>query len=141
MSNGKNTVNEARFSLIVQGDGLDVGRIESSLGLKATRMIRKGEELNRLPLVVAPEDEWVYAISLTEPEGADGEWNALLSRLQERREQLTALKQNYQVTLRMYVQSDYAQMAYQLMPETMEKVVAIGLPLNVSSLSWGEVGM
>lgn len=141
MSNGKNSVNEARFSLIVQGDGLDVNRIESSLGLKATRMIRKGEELNRLPLVVAPEDEWVYAISLTEPEGADGEWNALLSRLQERREQLTALKQNYQVTLRMYVQSDYAQMAYQLMPETMEKVVAIGLPLNVSSLSWGEVGM
>ena len=141
MSNGKNTVNEARFSLIVQGDGLDVDRIESSLGLKATRMIRKGEELNRLPLVVAPKDEWVYAISLTEPEGADGEWNALLSRLQERREQLTALKQNYQVALRMYVQSDYAQMAYQLMPETMEKVVAIGLPLNVSSLSWGEMGM
>ena len=65
MSNGKNSVNEARFSLIVQGDGLDVNRIESSLGLKATRMIRKGEELNRLPLVVAPEDEWVYAISLT----------------------------------------------------------------------------
>ena len=141
MSNGRNTVNEARFSLIVQGDGLDVNRIESSLGLKATRMIRKGEELNRLPLVVAPEDEWVYAISLTEPEGTDGEWNALLSRLQERREQLNALKQTYQVTLRMYVQSDYAQMAYQLMPETMEKVVAIGLPLNVSSLSWGEVGM
>lgn len=141
MSNGKNSVNEARFSLIVQGDGLDVNRIESSLGLKATRMIRKGEELNRLPLVVAPEDEWVYAISLTEPEGTDGEWNALLSRLQERREQLNALKQTYQVTLRMYVQSDYAQMAYQLMPETMEKVVAIGLPLNVSSLSWGEVGM
>ena len=141
MSNGKNSVNEARFSLIVQGDGLDVDRIESSLGLKATRMIRKGEELNRLPLVVAPEDEWVYAISLTEPEGTDGEWNALLSRLQERREQLYALKQTYQVTLRMYVQSDYAQMAYQLMPETMEKVVAIGLPLNVSSLSWGEVGM
>ena len=141
MSNGKNSVNEARFSLIVQGDGLDVNRIESSLGLKATRMIRKGEELNRLPLVVAPEDEWVYAISLTEPEGTDGEWNALLSRLQERREQLNALKQTYQVTLRMYVQSDYAQMAYQLMPETREKVVAIGLPLNVSSLSWGEVGM
>ncbi|MGN0762225.1 MAG: DUF4279 domain-containing protein [Aristaeellaceae bacterium] len=141
MSNGRNTVNEARFSLIVQGDGLDVDRIESSLGLKATRMIRKGEELNRLPLVVAPQDEWVYAISLTEPEGTDGEWNALLARLQERREQLYALKQNYQVTLRMYVQSDYAQMAYQLMPETMEKVVAIGLPLNVSSLSWGEVGM
>ena len=141
MSNGKNTVNEARFSLIVQGDGLDVNRIESNLGLKATRMIRKGEELNRLPLVVAPQDEWVHAVALTEPEGTDGEWNALLTRLLERREQLYAIKQDYQVTLRMYVQSDYAQMAYQLMPETMEKVVAVGLPLNVSSLSWGEVGM
>ena len=48
MSNGKNSVNEARFSLIVQGDGLDVEKIECELGLKATRMIRKGEELNRL---------------------------------------------------------------------------------------------
>ena len=118
MANGRE-VNEGRFSLIVQGDGLPVEEIEKGLGLKATRLIRKDEVLNRLPLFVAPQDEWVYAVPLTEPQGADAELNALLNRLQERKNQI----------------------AYCLMPETLEKLVAIGLPLNVSSLSWGEVGL
>ena len=42
------------------------------------------------------------------------------------------------MNLRMYVQSDKAQIAYRLMPETLAKLVATGLPLDVTSLSWGE---
>ncbi len=140
MANGRE-VNEGRFSLIVQGDGLPVEEIEKALGLQATRLIRKGEVLNRLPLFVAPQDEWVCAVPLTEPQGADAELNALLNRLQERKDLLESWNGRYQVTLRLYVQSDHAQIAYCLMPETLEKLVAIGLPLNVSSLSWGEVGL
>ena len=45
------------------------------------------------------------------------------------------------VQLRLYVQSDYAQMSYRLMPETLSRLVATGLPLEVSSMSWGELGI
>lgn len=134
-------VGEARFSLIIHGDGLSVENIESNLGLKATRMIRRGEVLNRLPLIEAPADEWVYTVSLTDPEGTDAEWNSLLSHLTSRKEALAALRESCSVTLRLYVQSDYAQIAYCLSPETMGKLVALGMPLSISSLSWGEVAI
>ena len=45
------------------------------------------------------------------------------------------------VKLRLYVQSDYAQMSYRLMPETLSRLVATGLPLDVTSMSWGEIGI
>ena len=134
-------VGEARFSLIIHGDGLSVENIESNLGLKATRMIRRGEVLNRLPLIEAQADEWVYTVPLTDPEGTDAEWNSLLSHLTSRKEALAALRESCSVTLRLYVQSDYAQIAYCLSPETMGKLVALGMPLSISSLSWGEVAI
>ena len=134
-------VGEARFSLIIHGDGLSVENIESNLGLKATRMIRRGEVLNRLPLIEAPADEWAYTVPLTEPEGTDAEWNSLLSHLESRADALAALRESCTVTLRLYIQSDYAQIAYRLSPETMGKLVALGMPLSISSLSWGEVAI
>lgn len=137
----KARVGEARFSILLHGDNLPVDKIESTLGLQATRMIHKGDILNRLPLIEAPTDEWVHSISMTEPDGADADLNALLTQLGGRMDALRALEHDFQVTLRMYIQSDYAQIAYCLMPETLKRLVALGLPLSVSSLSWGEVGI
>lgn len=139
MSKERNSVNEARFSLIIHGDHLSVEELEAGLGLKPTRLIRKGEELNRLPLIVAAEDEWLYAVPLTAHHGKDAGLNDLLTLLNDKADLLAPLKANDQVSLHLYVQSDYAQMAYCLMPETLKKIVDTGLPLNVSSLSWGEV--
>ena len=134
-------VGEARFSLIIHGESLPMEEIEAGLGLRATRVIRKGEVLNRLPLIEAPADEWVHTVPLTEPEGTDAEWNSLLSHLESRNEALATLRARCTVTLRLYIQSDYAQSAYCLSPETMGKLVALGMPLSISSLSWGEVAI
>ena len=134
-------VGEARFSLIIHGESLPMEDIEAKLGLRATRVIHKGEVLNRMPLIEAPADEWVYTVPLTEPEGTDVEWNSLLSHLESRADALAALRESCTVTLRLYIQSDYAQIAYRLSPETMGKLVALGMPLSISSLSWGEVAI
>lgn len=139
MSGKQETINEARFYLTIHGDNLPVEQIEAGLKVRATRLIRKGEELNRLPLIVAAEDEWQYAVALTAHHGQDAGLNDLLTLINDRAELLQPMKEKGQVSLRLYVQSDRAQMAYQLMPETLAKIVATGLPLDVSSLSWGEV--
>ena len=115
----------------------DFWKFEGSMATRAS----SGEVLNRLPLIEAPADEWVYTVSLTDPEGTDAEWNSLLSHLTSRKEALAALRESCSVTLRLYVQSDYAQIAYCLSPETMGKLVALGMPLSISSLSWGEVAI
>lgn len=131
-------VGEARFSLLLHGDGLPMADIESMLELKATRTLKKGEVVNQLPLIQAETDEWIHTILLEAPEGADLRLNQLLSHLTRHAEALKQLQAKYRVELRLYVQSDYAQMTYDLVPETLQHLAELSLPLGVSSLSWGE---
>ena len=132
---------EARFSLILRGDELPMEQVEALLGLKATRTLHKGDVINRLPQIEAETDEWMHTISLTNHEGADAGLNALLTHLTQHTEGLKSLQEKFHVELRLYVQSDYAQMAYSLMPETLHKLAELTLPLSVSSLSWGEFAL
>ena len=136
-----NHLDTARFSLIVEGDGLPMEAISQALELEPTRVIRKGDTLNRLPLIEAAADEWTYTVPLSSPDGVDTELNHLLAQLILHQDALTGLAGEWKLTLRLFVQSDYAHIAYRLMPETLQRLVALGLPLDVSSLSWGEVGI
>ena len=134
-------LNTARFSLIVEGDGLPMDEIGPALGLEPTRIIHKGDVLNRLPLIEAATDEWTCTVPLDDPEGVDHQLNHLLAELILHQNELADMARDWKFTLRLFVQSDYAQIAYRLMPETLQRLVAVGLPLDVSSLSWGEVGI
>lgn len=137
-----NNVGEARFSLILQGDDLPVEKISAAMQLEPTRVIHKGDVLNRLPLMVAECDEWTRTIDLTNAQDTDTALNDLLAQIILHTGDLKAFADNgIAVQLRMYVQSDYAQMSYRLMPETLQRLVATGLPLEVSSMSWGEIGI
>lgn len=137
-----NPVGEGRFSLVMEGNDLPAAEIEQKLGIKATRVIRKGDVLNRLPLMAAEIDEWAHTIELTNAESTDTALNDLLAQIIVHTGELKAFaERGIKVQLRMYVQSDYAQMSYRLMPETLSRLVATGLPLEVSSMSWGELGI
>lgn len=137
-----NSVGEGRFSLILEGNDLPAAEIEQKLGIKASRVIRKGDMLNRLPLMTAENDEWAHTIDLTNAESTDTALNDLLAQIIVHTGELKAFaERGMKVQLRMYVQSDYAQMSYRLMPETLSRLVATGLPLEVSSMSWGELGI
>ncbi len=137
-----NTVGESRFSLILEGNNLPVEKISAAMGLEPTRVIRKGDVLNRLPLMLAEHDEWTSTIDLTNAQDTDAALNELLAQIiQHKTDMKTLTEQGIGVSMRLYVQSDYAQMSYRLMPETLSRLVATGLPLEVSSISWGEVGI
>ncbi len=137
-----NPVGEGRFSLILEGDGMPVDLIQQKLQLEATRTIRKGDVLNKLPLMVAETDEWTYTIELTNSQDTDDSLNRMLAKLILCADVLRELSSTgLKVKLRLYVQSDYAQMTYRLMPETLQRLVATGLPLEVTSISWGELGI
>jgi len=136
---GSTKIAEARISLLIRGEALDFDAIEAVLGLQATAVRRKGDLINRLPEIIADEDEWVYSIELYHPDGEDASLNAMLENLLAHQDELKKLEQAADIALRMYVQSDHAKIAYLLMPETLRKLAATGLPLQVSTLSWGEV--
>lgn len=137
----KTTVGEGRFSLMIRGEALQEQELAEKLSLTATGLIRKGELLSRVPRIEATEDVWVYEIPLTDPEGEDTALNALLETLLVRRNFLEELTRRYRVVLRLYVRSNRAHITYRLMPQTLQKLTEIGLPLELSSLSWGEFGL
>lgn len=137
-----NSVGESRFSLILEGDDLSTEEIARKLSIQPTRVIRRGDVLNRLPLMTAEYDEWTHTIGLTNSQDTDAAMNSLLAQLILNTEVLKELADSgVKVKLRLYVQSDYAQMSYRLMPETLSRLVATGLPLEVTSISWGEIGI
>ena len=137
-----NPVGEGRFSLILEGVDLPVEQIEKTLNIQPTQIIRKGDVLNKLPLMIAECDEWGRTIDLTNSQDTDTALNDLLAQIILQASALKAFAdQGISVKLRLYVQSDYAQMSYRLMPETLSRLVATGLPLEVSSMSWGELGL
>ena len=132
---------EARFSVVISGNELPFEQLNGDLGLQATRVIRTGDQLNKLPEVYAGRDEWLFTVPLTNPNGEDEEMNRVLGILLAHRDALTVIQQMYTVTLRLYIRSNKAMIAYRLMPETLQHLLAIGIPLDVTSLSWGDVGM
>ena len=134
-------LSEAKFALLIRGENVDWKQIEQELDLSATSLRRKGDKINDLPLIIAEEDEWACIFPLTHPMGRDPELNAFLRHLADRREQLQKLNETYQVIMRMVVKSDYAHMSYLLTHETLKCLDAVGLRLEISSLSWGETGL
>ena len=134
-------IGEARFALLMTGTDLPIAEAETLLDVKPTRVIHAGEIINQVPEVRAVKDEWVHAIQLHHPMGDEPALNELLSLLADHRDELKALAARCQVTLRLYVQSDYAQVNYLLSEGTLKRLAELGLPLEVSTLSWGETGL
>jgi hypothetical protein len=126
---------------MIIGANLPLEEITNTLGIEPTKVIRQGDMLNRLPLIVAGEDEWIYARELESPQGRDEIMRTILEKIAESRDGLEKVKQYGEVRLRLHVQSNYAQMVYCLMPETLNDLAQIGIPLDISSVSWGEIGM
>lgn len=134
-------INHCSLVLMVIGADLPMDEISAMLDMEPTSVVRKGDVINRLPRMVAGEDEWVYARELESPQGRDEIMKGILEKIRRSKEGLEKVKQFGEVRLRLRVQSDYAQMAYCLMPETLSDLAGIGLPLDISSISWGEIGM
>lgn len=138
-SNGK--IGEARFALLLAGEGVAARAAEMLPGLQPTRVICAGELINQMPEMRAAADEWVCAVPLTHPMGDDPALDMLLSALSAHQEGLRSLMEHCKVSLRLYVQSDYAHVNYVLTAGTLQRLAGLGLPLEVSTISWGETGL
>ena len=126
---------------MITGSGMDMDKISGMLDMQPTRVIYKGDLLNRLPEIIANEDEWILITQLENPQGRDDILGGLLKKLISKKKELSEIAGFGQVRLRLRVQSDYVEVSYSLMPETVELMCELGLPLDISTVSWGEVGL
>ncbi len=130
---------QSQLVLLIAGEALDFDAVSEALGLASTDTRRKGEIINRLPLIVAESDEWYHEVELTESNDVDTAMNDLLETLAKHKDKLAALQERYTIILRMHVKSDYARIFYRLMPDTLARLAKTGVPLEVSVLSWGRM--
>ena len=132
-------VSEGRFSIIIAGVHLPFDEISTLLELPVSRIVHAGDVLNRLPEIRAQQDEWIHTVSMTRPQEADEALSDILRHLVAHQSLLKEWQSRYLLRLRFFVRSDHAQIGYRLMPQTLRLLADTGLPLDVHSLSWGEV--
>lgn len=125
--------------MIVTGESLPMEAIGAQLALTPTRVLRKGDRISAKVNVLSGHDEWIYTVSASDADGADSSIIAVLEHLEQHVPGLEAVRAMGELKVVLHVQSDYAQMFFRIAPQTMQKLIDLNMPLQISALSWGEV--
>lgn len=126
------------WSLIIRGTQLDFAEIGKNIAIAPSRILRKGE-VRSAATGPSEFDTWNYEVKFKKEDGLINSLEVLLSELYPCRDFLKALSQSVDVSLRFYVQSDYAQIGIVLPPALLQRMAALNIKFEVSILSWGGI--
>lgn len=131
-------VSSGSCSLIIKGDDINIGQVGDKLELTPTRVVRKGEVMSS---VVGPSPcaSWSYDIHVSDDRPPYFAVDELLTILLPKRSFLEDLSQSHDVSLRLYIQSDLAQISFDLPIRVIRRLADMGLRVEFSILSWGGV--
>lgn len=130
--------NSGFCSLIITGDNLDLDLIEDTLKIEASEKWKKGEIFNRL--IGEIQNDFIRFNEKTSGKyNPDKTLNILLDKLLNNEAFLKNLRRSACISIRCFVQSDYAQVDYTLSATTLNKITQLGIGLEISVLSWGGV--
>ena len=130
--------NSFTCSLIIRGTELDFENISREIQVQPSRIGRKGESIGKGNRVF-PNDSWSYEVKSDGDLLADETLNRFLLTLASAKAFLQSLQPASDVCIRFFVQSDYAQIGFDIQPSTIVKLAELGLRLEVSIFSWGGV--
>ncbi len=124
------------ISLVVVSEK-SIDEVVNILKFEEFSLIHKGDRMSR---VLSPAEENIY--SYTQKCDSVSEYQTSLLRflntLLEKKKELVFLKTKYDVYVKIFYQSDYAQMQFELPTEFFQIMHKLDLKCKVSLLSWGE---
>lgn len=127
-----------KFSLMVRADNINSKKLEQILGIKATSFQKKGIVTSKV-IGENPFDVWSYEIKIQQGENIENIIFELLSRIKSSRDCLKKGLEDYEIYLKLYISSDFAQIQFYLSPNILEKLFKTGIGIQFSILSWGNV--
>ena len=125
-------------SLVIRAESINMEDITKNILVDNYKIVMKGEVISK---IVPPLENDCYSY---ETQGESGEsFRQILEKhldtITPFKEYLQKIKSIYDVSIRIYVQSDFAQIYFELPPETVKKLVEFYLTTEISILSWGGV--
>jgi hypothetical protein len=130
-------------SLLIYGDYIDFQEIENALNLQPTHTAEKGEPILGGKLGYCETNCWFYDIDFKDHDDLSNSLKFLLSQIRPQKEKLKRLVKEVAETdiyIKIAVQSDYAQMGFEIKPELQKLIAEMEFPLWFSIVSFGMAG-
>jgi len=127
-------------SLIIQGkDILDFDEIDEKIGVLSTAKYKKGDVFSKSSPNKIPNDLWIYDCNIDKYIDVNEALCDLLNKIKVSKEYIRQLSGLSDVCIRCYVQSDLAQIGFDLSPYIINELANVNVRFEISILSWGEV--
>lgn len=128
-------VDSGRCSVIIRGNSLDFDDIAKNIAIKPSQIIRRGEKSSKFRTLNL-YDIWIYDV-VYENNEINKTLENLLIHFEPYDEYLVGLSHDVDVSLRCYIQSDYAEIGWSFYPELLRKLAEMKIKLEFSIFSWG----
>ncbi len=131
-------IGSGNCSLVIRGTELNFNEIEKNLKIKPSRLVTKGEVISKV-IGKSQYDLWIYDLKFEELKKTDQDLKKLLSILNPYKSYIQYIAKHADVRIKCYVQSDYAQINFELSPNVIAEIADMNIKLEISILSWGRV--
>lgn len=128
--------NSGNCSLIIRGENIDFIEIEDNLQIKPSRTARKGELISKA-IGKSHYDVWVYQIGFDGNRIPENALESLLKTIKPSTDYLNSISNFSELIIKCYVQSDYAQINFEISPKILRELANINIKFEISILSWG----
>lgn len=125
-------------SLVIFGSALDFYNITETLKIQPTRIIKKGEIISKV-LGTTEYDTWIYQSELEKGKPLIEHLEAIKLKLENKVKEIKSIEEKNTIIVRCSYHSNLAQGSIILSPNIMSFYANINIPIEISTLSWGEV--
>lgn len=126
------------WCLIISGNQINFDEIRDKLRIEPSRTTRKGEVKSK---VIGPSqfDSWVFEQKFESSDEIAKTLDKLLAVIHPHKGYINVLSDTFDVIIKFFVQSNFAQIGVALPPYLIKKIAEINVKIEISVLSWGEV--
>ncbi|MBU3114612.1 DUF4279 domain-containing protein [Clostridium lacusfryxellense] len=131
-----------KCSLVIKGnDYLDFKSIDNNIGMMPSKKYKKGGAFSTLAPNAIPRDIWIYDSNIGQDGNVNMALDVLLDKLKGSKNFIRDLSITSDICIRCFVQSDLAQIGFDLSPYVINGLTNLNVRVEISILSWGQVEM
>ena len=131
-------ISSGSCSLLIRGENLDFNDIANNLLIIPTKIIKKGDTISK-SIGRSQYDIWDYEIKFNENRTLDDTLASLLNTIEPFKIYLHGLTDISDIFIKCYLQSDFAQINFDISPKVLKKLGNMNIKFKISILSWGNV--